>query len=136
MQLSLCRVPDSIDSFTSNMACDTHSHSDEKTPSPYHIIVLCLAEEDGVLGGGFHIKPMGFTGGVYGRSFDEFHADRYESLAAGVTDSDNVPFDTTNLRKSVVFDFVKCLNEDEYDSAEQMVWDGDTFQNIIEAVKQ
>ena len=118
------------------MTYSTPSDSNDTAPSPYHVIVLCLVEADGVLGGGFYIKPMGLTGGVYGRTFDEFHLDCYESLAAGITVSNNVPFDVTDLLKSVVFDFVECLNDDEYDLAEEMQTAEDTFENMIEAIQQ
>ena len=118
------------------MTCGTHSDSNDKTPPPYHVLVVYLVEDDGSLGGGFYIKPMGFGGGIAGRSLEEFHNECYESLATGITASDNIPFDTTDLRKSVVFDFVECLNEGEYDLAEQMEKAEDTFENIIEAIQQ
>jgi hypothetical protein len=119
------------------MTANTSSDSNGTTTSPYHVLVTYLVEEnDGLLGGGFYIKPMGVGGGIVGRSFEEFHAECYESLTVGITDSDNIPFDTTDLHKSVVFDFVECFNEDEFDLAAQMEDAKDTFENIIAAIQQ
>ena len=118
------------------MASSADLHSDGTTASPYRILVVYLLDEDGYLGGAFRIKPMNFAGGVSGRSVDELLVDCYESLELGVEVSDNVPFDTTDLRKSVVFDFVECLNEEEFDVATKMKKAGDTFETIFEAIQR
>ena len=118
------------------MACNTHTPSNDATPSPYHVLVLYLLDEDGILGGGFYIRPMGYFGGVCAPSFDELHAQCYEALAFGIKYTENAPFDITDPAKSVVFDFVECLTVDELDLAEEMKDAEDTFESIIEAIAQ
>jgi hypothetical protein len=144
--LLFCTIKPSVSSFVREYqphwfwACLADSSlfiMTSNTPSPYHVLVSYLVEEhDGVLCGGFFIKPMQFCGGVSGRSFEEFHAECYESLAAGIAMSDNIPFDTTDPRESVMFDFVECLNEDESGLTAQMEEAEDTFENIIAAIQQ
>lgn len=118
------------------MVSGTPSQSENKASSPYHIIVSYRVEANGYLGGGFHVEPMGFSGGVGGRTLAELHAECYESLAAGIDSSHHVPFDTTDLRKSVVFDFVECFTDEEHELALKMMWADDTFDSIIEAIQQ
>jgi hypothetical protein len=118
------------------MASSSYSNFNDVASSPYHVVVVYLLDDDGYLGGGFRIEPMNFRGGVCARSLDALLVDCYESLEVGIEMSDNVPFDTTDIRKSVVFDFVECLNEDEFDVAATMKRAGDTFENITEAIQQ
>jgi hypothetical protein len=125
------RLSNPIDSFTFFMESISDSHS-----LPYHVLLIFLVDDKGYLGGAYHIKPMGFTGGVSARSFDELQTQCYESLDVGIEMMGNAPFDITDTHKSVVFDFVECLNEDEYDLADGMDAAGDTFENISEAVQR
>jgi hypothetical protein len=117
------------------MSSSTDAPSKDMAPSPYHVLVVYLVEDDGAAGGGFHIKPMAFAGTVAGGSVSEFQAECYESLASAIDVLGNAPFDTTDLRKSVVFDFVECVNETEYNLAEKMEWAGDEFEDILKAVQ-
>ena len=113
--------------YTPVMSSSTDAPSKDMAPSPYHVLVVYLVEDNGAVGGGFQIKPMAFSGAVAVRSVSEFRAECYESLASVIDVLGNAPFDTTDLRESVVFDFVECVNVTEYDLAEKMEWAGDKF---------
>jgi hypothetical protein len=113
-----------------------HSHPNGTASSPYHILVIYLVRVDGSLGGGYRIEPMEFTGIVIGQSVDHLRTECYELLESVVQVVANAPFDTTDLCKSVAFDFVECLNEDDYEMALQMRDAGGTFENIFNAVQQ
>ena len=113
-----------------------HSHPNGTASSPYHILVIHLVRADGSLGGGYRIEPMEFTSIVIGRSGDHLRNECFELLESVVQVVANAPFDTTELRKSVAFDFVECLNEDDYEMVLQMEGTGDTFENVFEAFQQ
>ena len=67
---------------------------------------------------------------------EEMHNYCYETLIDYVKTKENVPFNTNNIRESVMFDLFECKTIDEMDEVIDMAYDGKTFNEIEKAIQE
>ncbi|CAF1682304.1 unnamed protein product [Rotaria magnacalcarata] len=104
--------------------------------NPYHILLICHIDEDGHYNGSYYDKFFEFTACVDGETLETLLDECYITLIEAIEDINNVPFDISNMKESVIFDCIQCHSDEEIDRAHSMKQDEYTFKDIIEAIQR
>jgi hypothetical protein len=117
-------------SSTADLNSETIFSADGK----YHLTLVYLVHDDGSCGGGYVAEYFKWGAGVGGESIDKMIDEAYDIFEGYMEDEDQVPFRIKNIKESVVFDLVECLNEEEQLTALDMRTIGTSYQEINKAV--
>jgi hypothetical protein len=117
-------------SSTADLNSETIFSADGK----YHLTLVYLVHDDGSCGGGYVAKYFKWRAAVGGESIDKMIDEAYDIFEGYMEDEDQVPFRIKNIKESVVFDLVECLNEEEQLTALDMRTIGTSYQEINKAV--
>ena len=115
---------------------DCNANTTLSKDDKYHILLIYLIEDNGRYGGAYYELFSHLTGGVIGESRETIVDNAYESLEECMADQDPIPFSIKNIKESVVFDIVECLNDEEFDRALDLQSEGRSCEEIHQAVSQ
>ena len=104
------------------------------TTDKYHMLLIYIIYEDGYYEGAYKDRSFKIIGGVGGQSFQEMYDEAYESLQECAVSEDYLPFDTNNVKESVVFDLVKCHTLDEWEKASKLNSEGKPYEEIKDSI--
>src|ERR1700722_13595504 len=107
---------------------------DLPTTKKHHILFIYTTYEDGYCEGCYYIEPLACCGAVGDESFEKMHERAYESIQQAVEGEDKVPFDTTNIKNSIEFDFVQCHNMEELEAVLDYKKKGKNFKELNDII--
>ncbi|UJR30090.1 hypothetical protein I4U23_017631 [Adineta vaga] len=102
----------------------------------YRIIFVFLVhnDEDNYCGGMFYDPSSKLMGAAGGDTLDDMINEAYESLEENVKTETFVPFDTENIKNSVVFDLVECHSIEELEIARKHQYRQTSYEDIKKIV--
>ena len=119
-------------SSTTDLKSDSIWSADGK----YHLVFIYLVHDDGYCGGGYDAEHFKLFAAVGGETIEKMIDEAYDHLEEHLEDEKDLPFDIKNLKESVVFDLVQCLNAEEQWAALRLKRNGATSEDINNAVRK